>query len=57
MDKDNDTSPEATFEKFIMDFSKENKLVSEIHKTNELVAKISQSSLENTKRKVEGFYD
>jgi len=45
---------EANFEKFILDFSRENKLVSEIIKSNETLEKINQDSLSKTKQKVEG---
>lgn len=55
MEKENEISPEASFEKFILDFSKENRLVNEILKSNEIVSKINQDSLAKTKRKVEGL--
>ena len=46
---------EANFERFILDFSRENKLVSEIQRSKETIEKINQESLSKTKQKVEGF--
>ena len=51
-----ENTAEISFENFILDASKETKLVVDIMKSNEIIDKINQESIMKTKQKVEGIY-
>lgn len=51
-----DTPAEEAFEKFLFDFTRENKLVAEILKSDEVITKLNQDALAKTKEKAEGIY-